>query len=813
MRRPVCFPAALLACVIACGVALTSRAQDLSADDILPDNTVAAFVIPDLAAARAQAGKTKLGEMFAQPEMQEFLRPILRELRTQYDAVRQANPMIVALEDLDASLFSAELAIGVRPLPDNPRNVVSVWVMLRPKDMAALLRTFIPPIRERIQDGKPMPLGPNGPVMVLTKDRLLFCTDQADFDVLVARAQATAPAADSLAKAPGYAAVKAASPTAAGWLYFAPDGLLNVIHRGMKDVAHIPEADKYKAAAQVLGVDSVSAWFAALSFRNGLPVLEGSMRLKKEAAEGALAVFVPPPAFSPKPEAFAIAAPDAPFVSAGYINAAVIVPLIRQCVQAISPANVAQFDGVLEMARQTLRCDLQKDVLENVGAEFVAAQTPTDTAMPMSMMPGMVYSFPVKDPARFEAALKRIGAFLAALPPPIATQYHFKTITIAGNPVYYVVGMLAPASPIFTLVKGRLLMGTSVNAVRRVLEQLNAPANILSNAAFQQTIARVTGKPFDPAHLPASFSYATDESSGTGSLLLTGAYVAAAGGMIAGLAELPVPGRPPMPAFGRGGNPALEFLMRPAGQVVLPLASAVDLALWPDETFFHKYRMATALCSEVEAGVVRSRVELPMPGPTGMSMSLTTTTAGVAIVAAIAIPSLLRSRMAANQTAAAAGCKAYAEAQEIYHRTDYDGDGVLEYAQALGGDNSLLEKKAGAGDLALIDRNFANAEAGPGRQPVPKAGYYFKVLKAQGPGATGGKRSYITKAGNAEHMTLGYGLVAYPAAYDGTGRDTFIINNNGTIFQADLGPESSAIVEKMTEFDPKFNGIDWVPAE
>ena len=63
----------------------------------------------------------------------------------------------------------------------------------------------------------------------------------------------------------------------------------------------------------------------------------------------------------------------------------------------------------------------------------------------------------------------------------------------------------------------------------------------------------------------------------------------------------------------------------------------------------------------------------------------------IAIIAAIAIPSLLRSRMAANETAAAASCKAFAEAEEIYHRTDYNQDGVLEYATALRGTNSLLE--------------------------------------------------------------------------------------------------------------------------
>src|SRR5689334_19779368 len=154
----------------------------------------------------------------------------------------------------------------------------------------------------------------------------------------------------------------------------------------------------------------------------------------------------------------------------------------------------------------------------------------------------------------------------------------------------------------------------------------------------------------------------------------------------------------------------------------------------------------------------------------------------IAIIAAIAIPSLLRSRMAANQTAAAASCKAFAEAEEIYRRTDYDGDGILEYSQTLKGTNSLLEKVSGAGDLALIDKTFAGAEGAAGTA-TPKAGYVFTVLTAQGSAATGGARNYIA-SGN---MTLGYGLSAVAGAYDGTGRDQFVISNNGTIFQKDTG--------------------------
>ena len=177
----------------------------------------------------------------------------------------------------------------------------------------------------------------------------------------------------------------------------------------------------------------------------------------------------------------------------------------------------------------------------------------------------------------------------------------------------------------------------------------------------------------------------------------------------------------------------------------------------------------------------------------------------IAIIAAIAIPSLLRSRMAANQTAAAASCKAFAEAEEIFHRTDYNGDGVLEYATALTGVNSLLEKASASGDLALVDRSFAAAEGDPGTA-TPKAGYVFAVLTQQGGSATGGTRVYYA----GTHMTLGYAISAVAGAYDSTGRDSFTINNNGTIFQADRG---SVTTGHTTWFNPTTSAPAWTPSE
>jgi len=178
----------------------------------------------------------------------------------------------------------------------------------------------------------------------------------------------------------------------------------------------------------------------------------------------------------------------------------------------------------------------------------------------------------------------------------------------------------------------------------------------------------------------------------------------------------------------------------------------------------------------------------------------------IAIIAAIAIPNLLRSRMAANETAAAAATKAFAEAEDIYRRTDYNHDGVLEYATALTGTNSLYETTTGSGDVGLIDRTFAGAEGAPDTA-TPKAGYVFTVLTGQGTGATGGSRSYLS-GGSTPHMTLGYGLSAVPAQYDGTGRNSFIISNAGTIYQQDKGTSDTS---HETLFNP--DTTKWVVSE
>lgn len=166
----------------------------------------------------------------------------------------------------------------------------------------------------------------------------------------------------------------------------------------------------------------------------------------------------------------------------------------------------------------------------------------------------------------------------------------------------------------------------------------------------------------------------------------------------------------------------------------------------------------------------------------------------IALIAAIAIPNMLRARMATNEATAVAACKTYAEAQDLYRRTDYDSDGVLEYALAFKGNNSLFEQNAGSGDLTLVDNAFASAEGEPGTVPA-KSGYVFLILTGQGANAPGGSQTYFVDV----NMTMGYALSAVPASYDGTGRNSFQINATGNVYQSDRG---SANTTHLTIYEP-----------
>ena len=182
----------------------------------------------------------------------------------------------------------------------------------------------------------------------------------------------------------------------------------------------------------------------------------------------------------------------------------------------------------------------------------------------------------------------------------------------------------------------------------------------------------------------------------------------------------------------------------------------------------------------------------------------------IALIASIVVPSMMRARIAANEASAVAACKAYAEAQEMYHRTNWNGDGVLQYAQTINAPYGLYETSSGMGDVVFLDKTFATAEGVPATAS-PKNGYVFQVLTSQGPAAGGGAKTFLVTNGVTGHpnMVIGYALSAVPSSYDNSGRDSFIINNMGTVYQRDKGALNTG---HETSFNPDPT-MGWLPAQ
>jgi hypothetical protein len=81
---------------------------------------------------------------------------------------------------------------------------------------------------------------------------------------------------------------------------------------------------------------------------------------------------------------------------------------------------------------------------------------------------------------------------------------------------------------------------------------------------------------------------------------------------------------------------------------------------------------------------------------------------------------------------------------------------------------------------------------------APFEGYYFRILAGQGPQAPGRAKSYIVDG----HMTGGFAMVAFPATWGDSGVMTFVVNQNGIVFEKNLGPDTSSIARRITVYDP-----------
>jgi hypothetical protein len=169
---------------------------------------------------------------------------------------------------------------------------------------------------------------------------------------------------------------------------------------------------------------------------------------------------------------------------------------------------------------------------------------------------------------------------------------------------------------------------------------------------------------------------------------------------------------------------------------------------------------------------------------------------------------LLYRRIGHNELGAIAASRGFIDAQKDYAAVGHDGLPAGIYAKKLMSDpakqNGLYwetkedEPASPAGPFLAKAGGEGYEAPGLGGKEQPYHGYLYRILKAQGPAASGGAKSYLSDG----KLTGGVALVAYPAQYKVSGVMTFIINQHGVVYQKDLGEKTLDLAGAMTEYNP-----------
>jgi hypothetical protein len=170
---------------------------------------------------------------------------------------------------------------------------------------------------------------------------------------------------------------------------------------------------------------------------------------------------------------------------------------------------------------------------------------------------------------------------------------------------------------------------------------------------------------------------------------------------------------------------------------------------------------------------------------------------------------ILVRRIGQNELDAIQICRGYVEAQHAYALKRREGYEVNQYAQKIisseGKQDGLAWKTAdGTWDGPIGEKIAAAIAQGYTNRTEPFHGYFFKVLKGQGPAAPLGQLDYVIKG----VMIGGFALIASPAQYRNTGVKSFIVSQDGVVYEKDLGPQTLEFFKGMDRFNPDRS---WAP--
>lgn len=247
----------------------------------------------------------------------------------------------------------------------------------------------------------------------------------------------------------------------------------------------------------------------------------------------------------------------------------------------------------------------------------------------------------------------------------------------------------------------------------------------------------------------------------------------------------------------------LLIILGPEGKEVISSGDEVSGKSWRDR-FVKAYDEMNKLVSENDKKVILNvgHDEWPYPIPivkAGQNWFFDTKAGKEEI---------LNRRIGRNELNAIQVCLAYVDAQREYLMEDRDENMLLEYAHRLisreGEKDGLYWETKEGEEPSPLGPLIAKAavEGYTGKRPIgrrtPYHGYYYRILKSQGKNARGGEYDYVVDG----KMIGGFALVAYPAEYGNSGVMTFIVNQDGVVYQKNLGKDTEKIASAMIKFDP-----------
>jgi hypothetical protein len=244
---------------------------------------------------------------------------------------------------------------------------------------------------------------------------------------------------------------------------------------------------------------------------------------------------------------------------------------------------------------------------------------------------------------------------------------------------------------------------------------------------------------------------------------------------------------------------ALSALLGPGGDAVIHSGDSVQDKANAERfatSYADKHNVVTE--GDAKATLVVGKDDWPLPIPAVKGAH------GWTLDAKAGAREILARRIGQNELETIQVVRAIVDAQHDYSDQDHDANGLRDYAQkfiSTKGKRDGLYWPTKEGEPAsplgpLVGE--ASAEGYGGGKGAPYHGYHYRMLTAQGKDAPGGARNYLVRG----HLLGGFAVVAYPAAYGNSGIMTFMVNQDGTVYQKDLGTNTASAAKAIKAYDP-----------